>query len=65
MSTTQPEDRSPSDSSGPNQSATDSRDSILVIADAAPDTTIRPARHPIWREWPRPRMPRHPGQAKP
>jgi hypothetical protein len=60
MSNSQANDRSPSDSPEPNQVIADSQNTILVVADGIPDTTIRPSRHPIMREWPRPRMPKPP-----
>ena len=65
MSNPQTDGRSPSDSREPNQSVADSRNTVLVIADAIPDTTIRPARHPILREWPRPRQPKPPERREP
>jgi hypothetical protein len=65
MSTSEPDDRSRSGFPDPEQVTTDSRNTVLVIADAPPDTTIRPSRHPIWREWPRPRMPKPPEPPKP
>lgn len=65
MSTSQPDNQSPSDFPGPNQVTVDSHGTVLVVVDGPADTTRRPARHPILREWPRPRMPKPPEPPKP
>lgn len=65
MSNSEASERSGSEFPESNQAIPDSRNAVLVIADGTPDTTIRPSRHPILREWPRPRMPKPPGQREP